>query len=540
VSGDKTYVGPPEGQLKDLTGKALKLVVVSYASRFLGLVRTMVIAWVFGVSTGLDVYYGTFGAVLIFFEVIPHAFTQAFVPVYTRYIVEKRPKELSQVSLSYILTGALILLGIFILLSAVAEPIVTKIYVFGESGQEIVKLGVVLFRYSLLVMLINYFVGNFSAILYAKEQVVAPALVNLLRNVIIIGAILLMQGGLGVASIAVGFTLGGIVQMLYLVWMTVRTGWRAYLPKVLPVRTISYMWRLFIPAFLGLAVAQINIIVDRYFTSGLQREGEVSALSFANILISLVTVFTTSLTIAIFPKYSHQVTKSEIAELKDMLNRALRALFFFIFPIMALVALISSPLVYVIFNHGEMKASHQSIVLIQGLFRIFCVWVIFYSINYQLLMVFFSFRDTVTPMLISAFNVGCNVFFNWLFTRVFAFGVQGIVLSTAISVVITTAVLLVLIYPRIGRVLDARILKGVARIVLACIPLAAVVIAFNQVSRAGWIYQSRGATSADIAYILAATIFGLAAYGWASLRVNSDLTLYFFRNWRVFLGLSNR
>jgi len=536
---EKKYSETRAGQLRDLTGKALKLLIVGYASRFLGLVRTIAVAWVFGASTDVDVFYGTFGAVLVFFEIIPHAFSQAFVPLYSRYIIEKRMRELNSLSLGYILSGAIVLLGLFILLSSVAEPIVTKIYVFGDSPPEIIELGVVLFRYSLLVMLLNFFVGNFSAILYAKEQVVVPSLINLFRNIFIICAILLFHRGMGVASIAVGFTLGSLVQMFYLAWMAIRAGWRVHLPERVSFKTIGYMWRLFIPAFIGLAVAQINIVVDRYFTSGLQNPGEVTILSYANILISLITVFATSLTIAIFPKYSYQVTRSEITELKDMLNRALRALFFFIFPVMALVFLVSSPLVSLIFNLGELRNDDASLGLLLSLFRIFCIWVVFYSINYQMFMVIFSFRDTVTPMFISAFNVGCNVFFNWLFTKVFGFGVQGIVMSTAISVVITTGVLLIVVYPRIGRVFDMRILKGGARIIIACIPLVAVILVFNLIGTGEWIYQYTGRTAKDITYVLAATIFGLVAYGCASLGVNRDLALYFFRNWRAFLGLSN-
>ncbi len=528
------------GKFKDLTGKALKLVVVNYASRILGLVRTVVLAGVFGASTQIDVFYGTFGAVLVFFEIIPHAFSQAFVPVYTRYIVNNEKKELGEVSLSYTISGALILLLVFILLSYISELVVTRIYVFGESNRNLIGLGVILFRYSLLVMLINFFVGSFSAILYAKDQVVAPSVVNLFRNIIIIGSILLLEKRMGVTSIALGFTLGGVVQMFYLVLAAINSGWRAYWPKKFPTRIITYMWWLFVPAFLGLAVAQVNIIVDRYFTSSLQQDGQVAILSYANILIGMVTVFTVSLTIAIFPKLSHQVSQSEIGEMKDMLNRALRALFFFILPVMTLVYMTSSPLVNTIFRLGALSDDPNSIGLLLELFRIFCAWVIFYSINYQLFLVFFSFRDTVTPSLVSVFNVGCNIFFNWLFTRVYMFGVQGIVVSTTLSVIITTGLLLVLVYPRVGKVLDMRIMKGFSRTASACVALVAVVILFNLISRSGIIYQSNGNRVADIAYILASSLFGLTAYCWASLAVNRDLTLYFFRNWRVFFGLSEK
>ena len=535
---ESTYLSLAEGRLQDLTGKALKLVVVNYASRLLGLVRTMVLAAVFGASMQIDVFYGIFGAVLVFFEIIPQAFSQAFVPVYTRFVTEKRWRELGDISVSYSFSGAFILLALFIGLSYFAEPIVVRIYVFGDAGKDLVNFGILLFRYSLLIMLINYFVGNFSAILYAKDIVVAPSAVNLLRNIIIIGAIILWQKGLGVISIALGFTLGGVVQMFYLAWMAIHSGWRVSWPRVFPYATICYMWRLFLPAFVGLAVAQMNIIIDRYFASALHQEGNVTILSYANILIGMITVFTISLTTAIFPKFSHQVSHSEIDELKDMLNRALRALFFFVFPIMVLVYLSSSPLVSVVYQWGELSRNPESINVLLSLFRIFCLWVIFYSVNYQLLLVFFSFRDTVTPLLVSAFNVGCNAFFDWFFTQVFHFGVQGIVYSTTLSVFISTVVLIFLLYPRIGHVFDMRILKGFTRTCAASVPLVIVVLIFNLVTHAGIINHTEGHKAADAAYLLAVTFFGLTAYGWASLAVNRDLTLYFFKNWRSFLGLS--
>ncbi len=540
MNDDKEKARSRAQQIRDLTSKALKLVVVNYASRLLGLVRTVVLAVVFGASTPMDVFWGTFGAVLVFFEIIPSAFMQAFVPVYSKYLTDKKEDELNTVSLSFTYTGAVLLLAIFFILSMLAEQIVPRIYVFGDAGAELMDLGILMFRYALLVMLINYFVGNFSAILYARENVVVPSMVNFLKNIIIIVLILALGKSLGVAAIALAFVAGGIFQMIFLLWIAIKTGWRVTFPKKIPFDIIGTMWMLFLPAFTGHAVAQINIVIDRYFTSRLQNEGEVSVLSFANLLIALITVFATSLTIAIFPKYSRQVSRKEIDELKDMLNSALRALFFFIFPLMTIVALLSSPIVFAVFNYGEMRDDPHMVGLIQSLFRIFCVWVIFYSINYQLIMVFFSFRDAMTPMWTSAFNVGLNVLFNWLFTVKMSLGVQGIVVSTTISAIITTVVMLILIYPRVGRVFDARILKSTARTILSCLPVVGVIIAYNLVTHSGWIYQSSGKLGFDVLYMAVASIIGIAVYCFGSLILNRDLALYFIKNMGSFLSLTKR
>ena len=106
--------------------------------------------------------------------------------------------------------------------------------------------------------------------------------------------------------------------------------------------------------------------------------------------------------------------------------------------------------------------------------------------------------------------------------------------------VLTTGVLLILLHPRVGSVFDVRVLKGFARSGASCVALVLVVVVFNLIIGSGIIYNSRGNTAADVTYLLAAAFFGITAYGWASLGLNKDLTLYFFKNWRIFFGLSDR
>jgi putative peptidoglycan lipid II flippase len=77
-----------------------------------------------------------------------------------------------------------------------------------------------------------------------------------------------------------------------------------------------------LPIFLGTAVNQIYLMINRFFASGLV-EGSISALNYASKLMNLpMGVFALAISTVIFPTLSEQAFKGDRRELGATLGRA--------------------------------------------------------------------------------------------------------------------------------------------------------------------------------------------------------------------------
>ena len=76
------------------------------------------------------------------------------------------------------------------------------------------------------------------------------------------------------------------------------------------------MFKLLLPVVLGLAITQINVVVDRAIASNLV-DGSISALYYANRLVQFpLGAFGIAISTAIFPTLSKFSAKDNIFELK--------------------------------------------------------------------------------------------------------------------------------------------------------------------------------------------------------------------------------
>src|SRR5581483_10740302 len=174
----------------------LLLVSAQMLSRVFGYLRDAYIAWKFGADPVTDVYYVLAGG----------AISAAFVPIYSRYLAEKREAEAQRV-FSVILTVMMLL---FLALTSIAEiwarPLVQLM--FPRFMPEQVELCVLLTRILLPMQLLFYVGMTSSAVLQTRRLFLVPAVAPIIYTLgIILGGITL-SSRLGIASLAVGAVAG--------------------------------------------------------------------------------------------------------------------------------------------------------------------------------------------------------------------------------------------------------------------------------------------------------------------------------------------
>jgi putative peptidoglycan lipid II flippase len=458
----------------DLSQKTFLLIIIAIITKLFGLFRLGVTSSVFGATKYTDMFFGIFGSTIVLFEILPYAFNQALVPRYVDLIVKRDRDGFNRAvstSMNYVLVISLV---IFVLCSVWAEPI-RKIF-FHLTDPELTDIANNLFRLSFLVLFLNVFIGSLTAIIYAHDQVISPSVLNFINGINVLVCIFVFQHQLGISSMVLGYLTGGLCQIVYLWIIAKRTGfhWQPFNFGIGEdfqnyVRPIG-------PAYLAILVAQLNIIIDRSFTSRLNDEGLVTVLSYAGILNLIILIFSSAFSAAVLPKLSSLRSMEMSEEYKTLLTKGILIVLFLILPIAIAAMLAARPIATLILYYGKFTDDPQNLFATYNVFRVNIIWALFYMINMQLFNAYYTFKDFTWPLIVSSINVFANVVFNMMLTGItfglpfpvtYQWGVIGIAISTALGIAISLVLSIYFIRPRIGNLVEMPVIKQIVKLGIA-------------------------------------------------------------------------
>ena len=146
-------------------------------------------------------------------------------------------------------------------------------------------------------------------------------------------------------GLAIGVLAGGFLQMLIQIPATLRQGMK-FMGRFNPFHPeVKKIGRLMTPVILGLAVYEVNLLVDTLLAS-LLPEGSISYLYYGNRLVQLpLGVFGVALAVAILPVLSAQAAKKEFKELVQTLAFGIRFILFITIPAVVGMILLRFPII---------------------------------------------------------------------------------------------------------------------------------------------------------------------------------------------------
>jgi putative peptidoglycan lipid II flippase len=232
---------------------------------------------------------------------------------------------------------------------------------------------------------------------------------------------------------------GAVLQLLTMAVPLYRQGMRyrfAWAPRDEGLREVG---RLFLPSVFGLALVQINELLDTLiavlFVPG---HGAVSALYAANLLTQFpLSLIGTSIATAILPGLSAAVARQDYAGFNAMLRKGLSGALYLGLPAAAGLALFGTDIIAVIFEHGKMTreaAERAGLCLAYFGVGIWC-----YCVNQVQVRAFHAHKDTRTPVRVSAAMVGLNLALN--LALVWPMHEAGLALATSITGLVSFLVL---------------------------------------------------------------------------------------------------
>jgi putative peptidoglycan lipid II flippase len=456
---------------KHVAVSAGKIGLGTFASRILGLVRDMTKAYFFGTGMAADAFTVAFRIPNLLRALFAEGtLSAAFVPVFSEHLARGDKRETWELagvvwSLLAITLVAISLIGMLL------TPFLVKIMVYGYRHVP----GKIDLTISLTRMMFPYivFVGLAAlcmGILNSFRHFFAPALSPVLLNVAMIGSMVLLCPRFGklpsqqVYGLAIGVLAGGAAQLGIQIPFLKRKGMSFRLRPNWRHPDVKRVAALMVPGVLGLAVLEINAFVDTLLGASL-KPGSVAALEYGNRLMQLpLGIFGVALGTAILPTLSLQAARQDFEQLRDTFSFAVRFVCFIMIPASLALIVLRYPIVQLLFERGEFRHG-DSVSMTSMALMFYSVGLASYGSVKCIVPVFYSLKDTKTPMKIAVVAMLSNIVLNLVLMQFLQLG--GLALATALSSMLNVTLLTKTLRRRLGWIRGREIALSIARITCA-------------------------------------------------------------------------
>jgi len=474
-------------------------------SSLAGLVTTMLVSRAFGTQADLDAFYAANRLPeLLFLLMAGGALASAFVPAFTGFLTRADRSGAWRLASAVGNLVVLVLLAASLLAALCAPWLVTTVLAPGFSDPAQVDLTVDLMRILLLAPAIFGLSGLLMGILNAHQRFALPALAPAMYRLGWMLGLWLLVPQLGIYGLAWGVVLGAVLHLLIQLPGVLRLGGR-YLPTLGRGNpAVAEVGRLMLPRLLGVAVVQINFIVNTILASAMP-EGSLAALTYAfTLMIMPQAIIGQASAIAALPTFSAQFARGELDSLRSSLGNTLRAVFYLALPASLGLALLSTPVVAALFERGAFTS--QSTQMVAWALFWFSLGLVGHSVLEVVSRAFYALHDTRTPVVVGVGAMTLNILLSLTLWRVFdAIGWMphgALALANSLATALECIVLLELIRRRMGALEARRLRPGL----LAAIGSAAAM----SLCLLGWLNRTQGWP--PIAVALGGILLGLGVY----------------------------
>jgi putative peptidoglycan lipid II flippase len=331
-------------------------------SRLLGLVREQMFAALVGAGTYADAFVVAFRIPNLLRDLFAEgALSAAFVPTFTDYLTN-RPRREAWALANRVVNVILVLLGLLVLAGIIYSREVVHLLA-GQFSPQKTEIAAQLTRIMLPFLPLVSLAAVAMGMLTSQNRFGAPALAPTMFNVlsIAVGAVLYAMGAeprIAVIGWSIGTLLGGLAQLLIQIPPLRRTGWRYAGPFELGLGDpgVRRIGRLMLPATVGLAATQVNIVVNTYFASGVT--GAPAWLSYAFRLMQLpIGVFGVAIATVSMAGVAQRAADKDMAGINATIGTSLRLVAFLTVPATAALAVLGEPIIRLIYQHGRFHSA---------------------------------------------------------------------------------------------------------------------------------------------------------------------------------------
>ncbi len=440
--------------------RAAGVVMAAFlVSRLLGLAREMIIGQQFGTSRDLDAYLAAFRLPDLIFQLIAGgALGSAFIPIFAGFLTRNEKERAWQLGSAIISLVFLSLGCLAVLLALLAPWLVARVVAPGFDADR-QALTTELMRLMLVSSVLFGVSGVVMGILNSFQHFLLPALAPAIYNLSIIGGAIFLAPTMGIHGLAVGVIVGAMLHLAIQVpgLMKRKMIYRPHLGLSDPA--VRVVGRLMLPRALGLAVVQLNFLVNTILASGLV-EGSLASLNYAWLLMLLPQgIFAQAVATAAFPTFAALAAGERQAEMRDALSSTLRAVLYLAIPASVGLFTLRYPLVRLLFQRGAFDAGSTEAVTYA--LQFYALGLFAHAVLEIVTRAFYAQHDTLTPVVVGVMAMGLNIVLSLLLIGPLAHG--GLALANSVATIIEVSILVAVMRPRLAGIDEGRLLSSLLR-----------------------------------------------------------------------------
>lgn len=422
---------------------AILVIIITIASKFMGLLRDVILSYIYGASNISDAYIISSSIPLILFSFVGVGLVTSYIPIYTT-IQQQEDTEQANRFTSNLVNFTILILSFIVIIVFINSNFIVKLFASGFEGDTL-KLASNFVKISIFGIYFTTLVHIFGAYSQIKNNYIAPSIMVIIMNVVSIISIYL-SSIVNIYILPFGVVISIISQIFILIPVIRSKGYKHKIFINFKDKYLLKMIYLSIPVVLGTSVNQINQLVDRTLASRIV-VGGISALNYSSKIGLLIQgIFVMSITGMIYPQMSMLSSKNDAASLKKVLMKTVNIITLLVIPSSIGIMFFSEQLVEVLFGRGAFGSTEIQMTT-NALFY-YTIGMFGFALREIFSKVFYSLHDTRTPMINSAIGMVSNIVLNILLSRFM--GISGLALATSISSYIIVLLMAVNLRRRIG------------------------------------------------------------------------------------------
>lgn len=422
--------------MKIFRNSVLLITILAIISNFLGFIREVLIAYIFGAEDTTDAFYIALTIPTVVLAVVGNVLMTIIVPIYSKYREDNNESRK-------------IISSLFTIIICIAIPLSIILVYFSLDIIDLLGTGLSsesqVMAYNLLLILIpiilfGSLMHGLNGVLESHSVFGVSAFSGVINNfIVVIGIIGLgfLYEIYGVAIATVSGFFAGLGTQLYF-WKKIERPFSITFKWNHPA--IKEMAKLSIPVAISTLISQSYLFTDRYLASFLE-EGSVTALNFASKLSLLpIITFAASLSIVTYTKVTNAVIVNDKNMFQQIITKNLNVLLIVMLPIALIFLIFSGEIVNLMFRYGNFD--YSAFLITKNALVYYSIGILPNSLCYLLYRVYYAHKRTLYASIVSIIGVFTNIIMSFIFVK--PLDVGGIALANSVSFII---ILLLLLLP---------------------------------------------------------------------------------------------
>src|SRR5699024_10459802 len=455
--------------LKKSAKSVVTIIVFTLASKVLGFLREALIASNYGSGAGTDTYFIALSAITLFSTLILQTVNTTMIPVLSD-VEAKEGKKGKLNHLNNFLNTLTLFAVLLIILGYFLTPLLMRLLGKGFEGEQF-ELAITLTRIGLPLLIFSSLVGVFRGYLQSEESFTESAAAAFPKNIVFILFLIFLSQHFSIKALMVAAVIAEASQLLVQIPGLRKLGYRYKFKVDLKDEYMQQIASLIPPVLISVGISDLNNLIDKSMASSLA-SGSVSSLNYANVLNNVVmSVFVTAIITVIFPMLSKEANSENYAGLKKLMHTSLNIVLLITIPAAIGMIVLATPAVKFAYQRGEF--GETAAMMTSSALVFYSLGLVGNGVKAMLTRVFYSLKDTKTPMINSAYALGLNFIFNLILIQFM--GHNGLALSTSISALITTITLLLGLRKKIGNLGLRAMTQSSVKILISSLIMGAIV-----------------------------------------------------------------